>query len=95
MSNAVTDYRSLWVPKLDTLWSAKVKLADAAIVEVEGELEEWHESCHALERERDELEALLRLAAMKYAPHLGGCPTTEEVDLWIAGLRATLKTERT
>jgi hypothetical protein len=94
MESAADNYRSLWVPKLDTLWSAKVKLADAAIVELEGELEEWHESCHALERERDELGALLRLAGMKYALPLGGCPTTEEVDLWVADLRNTLETER-
>jgi len=73
VSNAVTNYRSLWVPKLDTLWAAKVRLADAAVAE---------------------LDALLRLAAMKYAPHLGGCPNTEEVDLWIVDLRNTLETER-
>jgi hypothetical protein len=73
VSNAVSNYRSLWVPKLDTLWSAKVKLADAAVAE---------------------LEALLRLAGMKYAPHIGGCPTTEELDLWVTDLRNTLETER-
>jgi len=35
VSNAVTNYRSLWVPKLDTLWAAKVRLADAAVDELE------------------------------------------------------------
>jgi hypothetical protein len=49
----------------------------------------------ALESENDraELEAMLYKAAALVAPHIGGCPNTEEIQTWLSELRTWVKKE--
>ena len=58
--------------KLETLPRALKRLGALVekIEQLNDELDQWHESCHKMERERDEAQELLRMAISDLAPYL-------------------------
>jgi hypothetical protein len=56
----------------------------------ESGLELWKIKLKLANKALDLLETMLRLAAMRYAPHLGGAPTTQEVEMWLSELRGVV-----